>query len=76
MKTVKFIIWFIVIVSFAVSIAFYSLVSFICALRLLLGFWQGDDMEIMAIAAIPMLVYCWIMWVRRESINLINKIKE
>lgn len=76
MKTVRHIIWFIVIMSCTVSMAFYSLVSFICVLRLLLGFWQGDDMEVMTIAAIPMLAYCWTMWVRRESINLINKIKE
>lgn len=76
MKAVRYFIWFIVIISCAVSLAFYSLVSFVCALRLLLGFWQGDDMEAMAIAAIPMLVYCWTMWVRKESINLINKIKE
>lgn len=31
-------------------------------------------MEVMTIAAIPMLVYCWTMWMRKKSINLINKI--
>lgn len=76
MKTVRYIIWLIVIISCVVSMAVYSLVSFVCVLRLLLGFWQGDDMEVMTIAAIPMLVYCWTMWMRKESIMLINKIRE
>ena len=71
----KLIIKLFVIITCISSLALFSLMEVITLLRLLFGrFSIDDEMTTLTIAALPMVIYCWTMWLSKESIDKINSI--
>lgn len=75
MKVFKFILWFIVILTMAISIAFWTVVTFAMLVRLVFFTSTFNCECVLIFTVLPMLLYSLYMWPKKYSRDLINKIK-
>ena len=75
MKVFKFILWFIVILTMAISIAFWTVVTFAMSVRLIFFASAFNSEDVLIFTVLPMLLYSLYMWPKKYSRDLINKIK-
>ena len=75
MKVFKYILWLIVILTMAVSIAFWTVVTFAMLVRLIFFTSEFNDECVLMFTVLPMLLYSLYMWPKRYSRDLINNIK-
>ena len=75
MKVFKFVLWFIVILTMAVSIAFWTVVTFAMLIRLIFFTSEFNGECVLMFTVLPMLLYSLYMWPKKYSRDLINNIK-